>query len=200
MSMLLSIAVVSPAQIEAIRHDPACVADLLDPEPSNPPKASGSGFLSRLFLGRRSPTSQTTPPRPRVLASIPQHDIYDAAQYWHILHFLFTGSAWEGNQPEAFLVTGGTAVGRDLGYGSPRLFTPEELQAIASFLESLTFEQFSSGYNPAKIQASEIYWQPGSTPTEIAADLETLWMVVGEIRDLMFNAARLGNGILVEIY
>ena len=207
MSMLLSIVRLSPTQIEAIRRDPDCVGDLLDlPDPPNSPEESKPGFLlrilSRIFLARRSGTPPRKPSRPRVLATVSESAIYDVDKYWHILHFLFTGTAWEGTQPKAFLASGGSPVGRDNGYGPPRLFAPEELQAISSFLETLTFEEFSRGYTPTSVKNADLYyWQEvGSTQEEIAAELETLWTVVGEIRGFLANAAKQGDGILVEIF
>ena len=203
----MSIVRISPTQVEAIRRDPDCVGDLLDldPDPPDPPEESKPGLLlrilSRIFLARRSGTPPREPSRPRVLAPVPQSDIYDADKYWHILHFLFTGTAWDGTQPRAFLASGGSPVGRDNGYGPPRLFIPEELQAISSFLETLTFEEFASGYISKNVTDTELYyWRPGSTAEERSADLEILWEIVGEIRQFVANAAKHGNGILVDIY
>jgi hypothetical protein len=184
------------------------VGDLLDlPEPHSPPEVSKPGFLSRtlsrIFLARRSDTlpRETFRQRTRELAPVPQSDIYDVDKYWHILHFLFTGTAWEGTQPKAFLASGGSPVGRELGYGPPRLFEPEELQAISSFLETLTFEEFASGYVSESVMDAELYyWRPGSTAEELSADLETLWAIVGEMREFLANTAKHGDGILVEIY
>lgn len=39
---------------------------------------------------------------------------------WHGLHFLFTGTAWEGDPPLNFLVSGGREIGDvDVGYRRP---------------------------------------------------------------------------------
>jgi hypothetical protein len=44
-------------------------------------------------------------------------DELEVDKAWHGLHFLLTGSAWEGSFPLNFIVAGGQEVGDDLGYG-----------------------------------------------------------------------------------
>ena len=50
------------------------------------------------------------------------------------------------------------------------------------------------------ITDADLYWQPGSTPEDRTADLESLWGVVGEIRRFIADGVKQGKGILVEIY
>ena len=197
MSMLASIARISQSDIKAILRDPGCVGDLLDSPET--PEDSKPGFFARIFLGRRSP-SQVRSKRIPKLTALPDTELFDLSGFWHILHFQFTGTAWEGQYPGSFLVSGGAPVGRDLGYGAPRLFNPGEVQAISAFLESLTFEAFSAGYDVKKITDADLYWQPGSTPEDRTADLESLWGVVSEMRRFIADGVKQGNGILVEIY
>jgi hypothetical protein len=197
MSMLASIAQISQTYIDAILRDPGCVGDLLDlPET---PKDSKPGFLERLFFGKRS-SRQVSSKRIPELTALPDDEIFHVDGFWHILHFLFTGTAWEGQYPGSFLVSGGLPVGRDFGYGAPRLFDPGQVQAISEFLGMLTFEEFSVGYDIKNVTDAEIYWQPGSTSDDWIADLESLWGVVGEMRRFIADGVKQGNGILVEIY
>ena len=60
-------------------------------------------------------------------SSYPELDLDKA---WHVLHLLITGNMGDGEGPAEFLMSGGQAVGEDNGYGSPRLFLPEEVAAI----------------------------------------------------------------------
>lgn len=39
------------------------------------------------------------------------HQSVDIDKAWHALHFLFTGTAWEGEMPASFLLVGGAPVG-----------------------------------------------------------------------------------------
>src|SRR5687767_13290253 len=60
----------------------------------------------------------------------------DLDKSWHGLHYLLTGSAWEGEGPQAFLVSGGELI--DLNVRSARIFWPEEVQTIDAALTGLT--------------------------------------------------------------
>lgn len=203
MSMLVSIVRLSPAQIDAIRRDPDCVGDLLDLDPPSSPDESKPGFFSRIFLARRSGAGARKPSRQRtrVLEPVSQSLRYDVDKHWHILHYLFTGTAWEGTHPRAFLASGGSPIGCDRGYGPPRLFVPDELLEISTFLETLTMEVFASGYSLESIKAEALYYgQPGASAEERSAELNALWEGVGEIRQFVAGAAKQGDGILVEIY
>lgn len=197
MSMLGSIYRISPGDIAAIHRDPSCVADLLD-EPE-PPMETKPGFFKRLFFARRSPPPIASCREPE-LARLPEADEFAIDKCWHILHFLLTASAWEGDFPGSFLISGGLTVGRDLGYGSPRLFNPDEVKVILAFLELLTFQAFSAGYDVNKITDAEIYWQPGATAEDRMSDLKYLWELVSEMRQFIAVCVEQGLGILVEIH
>lgn len=192
MSMLLCIARLTPEIVQTLRADPSCVADLLDQgTPATPVKP---GLLARLFARQPAPTP---PPR---LPAVAAADLLDINQHWHILHYLFTGSAWEGEAPAAFLASGGMPIGRDLGYGPPRLFDAASVAAIATFLACLAPEALSRRYDPAAIAAAEIYWTAGTKPGDAAAELATLWDTVIALRDFFAETARHGGNVLVEIY
>jgi hypothetical protein len=197
MSMLGSIYRISQSDIEAIHRDPGCVGDLLDwPEP---PMDTKPGFFERIFFGKRSP-SQVPSKRVPELATLPEADEFDIGTCWHILHFLFTGTAWEGEFPGSFLASGGLPVGRDHGYGPPRLFNPDEVKVILAFLETLTFQEFSAEYDVKKLTDADLYWQPGPTSEERISDLKYLWDLVSEMRQFIADGVNQGNGILVEIH
>lgn len=192
MSMLLSIARLTPATVAAVRADPTLVTDLLDAQLA--PAPAKSGMLGRLF-GRTPPP----PPKPRV-PPVADVDRLDLEQHWHILHYLFTGSAWEGEAPAAFLASGGSPIGRDLGYGPPRLFDAGALAATATWLAGLSPAALAHRYDPAAIAAAEIYWTASASPDDSAAELAMLWETVLGLRDFLAETARRGDSILVEIY
>lgn len=76
---------------------------------------------------------------------------------WHGLHFLLTGDPWGGDGHRAFLLSGGTEQGEDLGYGPARQFDAEEVQEIAQELANLTAEELWSGFDPEAMAAADIY-------------------------------------------
>ncbi len=76
---------------------------------------------------------------------------------WHGLHFLLAGDPWGGDGPRAFLLSGGTEVGEDLGYGPARLFDKNEVQEIAQELKNLTADELWEGFDPEAMAQAELY-------------------------------------------
>ena len=147
MSMLCTIFRVTPTQIAAILDDPHLVADLLDAPEVNLPMQKPKGFFARLFTSsRKSAAPEVKPPRPRKLEVIPDSESFELNKTWHILHYLLTGLTEGGDLPASFIMSGGREIGRDNGYGSPRLLNPEQTQEIATYLKSLSFDEFYGRY------------------------------------------------------
>jgi hypothetical protein len=61
----------------------------------------------------------------------------DVDKAWHAIHFLLTGSAWEGDPPLNFIVIGGSDVGDDLGYGPARGLSSDEVRNLAGALRAI---------------------------------------------------------------
>ena len=105
------------------------------------------------------------------LLSHPQHigDVLDgdeAAQgaetdldkAWHGIHFLLTGSAWEGDEPLCYLITGGQPVGdEDVGYGPARVLRPEEVAQFDAALAAISLDDFCQRFDPTTMMAQHIY-------------------------------------------
>jgi len=88
----------------------------------------------------------------------PRSDCMDLDKTWHAIHYLLCGSAWEGDWPEAFLLTGGEPIGDvDVGYGPARGLTAEETSEVAAALESVPVKVLAARYDGAKLDAAEIY-------------------------------------------
>ena len=87
----------------------------------------------------------------------------DIEKAWHCLHFLLTGTAWEGTPPLDFIVRGGAEIGDiDVGYGPARGFTSAEVTAIAAALEPIAVAELAAGFDTARMEALQIY--PGGRP------------------------------------
>jgi len=84
-------------------------------------------------------------------------DLVDVDKAWHCLHFLLTGTAWEGEPPLDFIVRGGIEVGDDAGYGPARAFGSGELRAIADALDKLPPDALVARFDAAKMDQLEIY-------------------------------------------
>ena len=126
-------------------------------------------------------------------------DLVDVDKAWHCLHFLLTGTAWEGEPPLDFVVRGGAEVGEDLGYGPARAFASSELRAIADALDKLEHRDLVSRFNATKMDELEIY-PPGGWRDVDPNSEERFGYFSGAfdaVRDLARRGRKAGLGLLV---
>ncbi len=192
MSMLCNLYALTPAQIETIESRPEAVGELLGCEPP----AKKVGIIAKLF--GKAPVS---PGRAgHRLEPIPESETFELDKAWHILHFLFSGSAEEGPWPASFILSGGQEVGPDLGYGSPRLLTPKDLSEIASFLQTLSLQGMAATYKADAIRAAKVYWKPSESDDECQRQVEDIWSIMQSLRDFVIHLAQSGRSALIHIY
>jgi hypothetical protein len=98
--------------------------------------------------------------RERVYEVDPPDGYVDVDKAWHCLHFLLTGTAWEGAPPLDFIATGGTAIGdEDVGYGPARVLRATEVAELNTLLEPLPSEVLVRRLDAALTESLEIYPQ-----------------------------------------
>lgn len=121
----------------------------------------------------------------------------DLDKAWHGIHYLLTGTAWEGEAPLNFLLHGGVALGEEDGEEAPpRLFDAAEVRAIDAALGALDADALRARYDPQAMQALDIYpdiWGRGEE------ELDYCLHYFGELRSFMAEAARAGRGVVVFI-
>jgi hypothetical protein len=120
---------------------------------------------------------------------------FDVDKAWHGIHFLLTGSAWEGHPPLNFLVAGGEETGVDTGYGPPRGFSVAEVKEIAKALSSVTVEALRSRYNPQQMQQMEIY--PDIWKREGEEGLSYLLGYFEDMKNFVIGGAEQGEALVV---
>src|SRR5262245_54433470 len=106
MSMIGNLARVTEDARVALHRDPQQIVAYLYGNAASK-KAAKSNLLARLFGSKREepkPESDSAP-------LVPESDRMDIEKAWHELHFLFTGSDWEGDFPNGFLVSCGAPIG-----------------------------------------------------------------------------------------
>jgi hypothetical protein len=82
----------------------------------------------------------------------------DLQKSWHGIHYLLTGSAWEGDPPLDFLVNGGRQVGKiDPDHGPVRAFRADQSRAIYESLSALSPYELRKRFNARDMTAKEIY-------------------------------------------
>lgn len=130
--------------------------------------------------------------------SIPEDDQLDVDKAWHAIHFLLTGSAWEGDFPEGFIVSCGQVVGdEDLGYGPARSFSPSETAAIADLLASISDDDLQSRMDFAAMSAEGIYPDIWGDEYEDDEPGEYVQAYFGTLRTFVGEAKERGLGLLV---
>ena len=87
-------------------------------------------------------------------------DVANLDKAWHGIHYLLTGTAWEGEAPENALVAGGTELpdpDEEWGYGPPRCVDAASAAAFARAVEAISDEELAARFDPADMAAKEIY-------------------------------------------
>ena len=112
--------------------------------------ANGSWF-SRLFKKKSSTKND-------LKEELKTHEDTDLDKAWHGIHYLLTGTAWEGQHPLNFLVSGGAEIGDvDLGYGTARAFMSDAVSEINKALSKIDEETLKARFNPHEMTRLQIY-------------------------------------------
>ena len=137
MAMTATLRRVSAAELHRLRASPAELGALLGEGGEGLPveEVKPRGLLGLLWRFVPITISQVSgsAPASRALAEPNAHQL-DLDKAWHGLHFLFTGTAWEGTEPANFLLSGGIDLGDDESWGPVRGLEPEVVRRIAAFL------------------------------------------------------------------
>lgn len=115
-----------------------------------PPAPSFWGKLFGTKLAAKKVAADTWKPSAKAEA-------FEVGKAWHGIHFLLTGSDWEGAGPLAFVLHGGREIKHDLGYGSPHGFSAAEVQEIAQALAGVDLQTLYDKADPAEFTRLEIY-------------------------------------------
>jgi hypothetical protein len=205
MGMICNLRRVSEADIRRLVDAPHQVKPFLLRQ-DDPATARARGGLLGLLL-RLSPITiervnegSAAEPTPQSLDRQDGEEI-DIDKAWHGLHFLFTGTAWEGEQPASFLLAGGDELGGDeeIGQGPPRALRPERVRQVAAFLTTLSLGELERRYDPAKMTTLEIYpediWARAAAPGK--SPLEYLLEHFDALRAFVTATAGSGDGMIV---
>ena len=112
----------------------------------------------------------------------------DLEGVWEGLHFLLTGTAWEGDEPACYLVRGG----RELGDGEDedvRVLLPADVRRFSEHLATLSRDALALRHDPPRMAALRIRTVP------VAHVLDAF----DELRTYVGDAATAGDGLLVRL-
>jgi hypothetical protein len=200
MGMYMALANVSDATIERLLADPPLVWQILEPDDPNAVAAArerppGPGFFGRL-LRRKAPPPPPAPPPLELQAG--EGDLGpdgDLEKSWQGIHYLLTGTAWEGDPPLNFLLGGGREVDIEIGLGPPRVHTAAETRIIASAFAGIDDAELRRRYAPEEMTRLEIY--PDIWDRDAAAGLEHVLEGAAILRRGLAQAVGQGQGLLI---
>jgi hypothetical protein len=203
MSMILELHTVSDANLARVLADPPLVWKVVSPDDDSlydaaraEAGAGEAGFFRRLF-GR--PARATAPAVDFPLAP-GEVDTIDLDKAWHGIHFMLTGTAWEGEPPLNVLVQGGTVIGEvEVGYGPARGMTAVEVRAIAEALAGIDEAFMRARFDPARMMQLDIY--PGIWDRDPAEDDSFGYCMeyFGALRTFVMRAAERGVGLIISL-
>lgn len=118
----------------------------------------------------------------------------DLDKSWHGLHYLLTGSAWDGESPSGFLVDGGELI--DLDMTSARVFWPKQVADIDEMLASATEDGLRRKFEPKTMMQEQVY--PEIWDRDPRKD-DTLAWLISKFQELkqFVSSARSRGGCLV---
>jgi hypothetical protein len=122
----------------------------------------------------------------------------DLHKSWHVLHYLFTGSDWQGRAPASTLLTGGRETGEDLGYGPARIVSAVDTSAFARFLEELSVDELERRIDLAAMSQLNIYGvSDGSDDTDRDELIEELEHYFPRLQSYVADAASRSHGMAI---
>ena len=127
----------------------------------------------------------------------PRADVLDLAESWHVLHGLFTGSAWDGSRPANTLLTGGHEVGLDLGCGRPRLATALETRAFAQYIAPLCPYRLKSTVDRKRVARTRFYMAEDGLCPDLSELHERVIRDLPALKTYVARAAQHGHGLLL---
>ena len=199
--MYLALYAVSDATIEQLHADPLLAWRIMDPaQPELEAKARADrqprpGLMARFLKGA---TAEPPPPPPPFELAPGEGDLGPAGDFeksWQGLHYLLTGTPWEGEPPLNFLMGGGREL--ELVDGENPLLTHSsaDTRRIADVLIRLSDEEVRARANPAELNRLEIYPEGWNDPDRVEYLLEDF----GRLRETVSTVANRGLGLLVSI-
>jgi hypothetical protein len=200
MAMRLGLLSLSDANITRVLKKPPLAWDLVTPPapaPAPAPEAEEDPPKSkRKKTAAARPSKAKAPATPELATNEGMR--CDLEKSWHGIHYLLTGTAWEGTPPLDFLVEGGRQVGQiDSEHGPLRAFNNEEVRAIYDAISVMGPYELRKRFNPRDMAAKEIYpdiWT--KTPNE-EESLRYLLDNLDRLRGYLRETLDSGFGVIV---
>lgn len=196
----------SEADIRRLRADRSALPDFIEGDAWVPPvrRVQPKGVLGWLLRLTPITIEETDPDAvPPEGAQLVERDSHlDLDKAWQPLHFLLTGTAWEGEEPGCYLVRGGEELIDDdeLGYSSIRALLPEQISRLDEFLRELSHETLRQRFDHERMVALEIYSKPRARDkTDASDEVYYLLEAFDALRSFAAAAAKRGDGAIAYL-
>jgi hypothetical protein len=139
----------------------------------------------------------------------------DLGKAWHAMHYLLTGTAWDGEPPLNFICAGeGTPLGvsederdsceddqdwQEIIGAAPTGFSPKQMQEIHAALSQLDEATIQSRMDPDKLDRESIYPSVWYRPEEKETNRIWLGETFEALKEFIAEAAANGDALIVEL-
>ncbi len=176
MGMVCCIGQITEVDLEQVIQNPKRTELLVnDGEFFEQPKTS---FFKALFSKANKPKDTWKPDL--------KAPVCDLDKAWHGIHFALTGDAEGGEPPLNFIMTGGTAIGDDIGYGPIRILRLNEVKALKQAIEQISLKKFKAKLQVEAFNENDVY--PSSADWVQEELDEWIAPVYEELRDFIIQA------------
>jgi hypothetical protein len=183
MSMLCLVGQISDNDIEKIKVDPKRVELLINEGNYFEEK----GFFKKMFSKKSQADWVPNLNEPKL----------DLDKSWDGINFFLSGNPQGDSFPENFLVTGGTEIGDDYGYGPVRFVSSNYLVDIKNFLDSVSKSDFERKYSAEDLNTNNIYPLFTNWTNE---EINWLTSEFIELKNFIELATKTKKGIYIYIY
>jgi hypothetical protein len=124
---------------------------------------------------------------------------FELGQFWQMLHFLLTGTAWDVDEenPISQAVLGGQEVGPDaFGYGPARFLKPEQVKQIAEALKEVDLVGIRTKYSKEEFVEANLYL---FVADEFEEDVDILVDYLDGLVEFYGEAAERGDAVVAYI-
>jgi hypothetical protein len=203
--MILGLVAVPDADIDRLLADPVLVWRVVSPD--NPElyqqarkAAARPSLFGRLFRGKAPTAAEGGPGAAELAFDAAEGLRTDLEKSWHGIHYLLTGTAWEGGPPLNFLILGGRVVGDiDVGYGPAHALTAAETRSVSDALARLGDEELRGRFDPVAMMKQKIYPEIWDREPDEDDTLEYLMENVGTLREFLAQVVGRNHGLVVYI-
>lgn len=116
---------------------------------------------------------------------------------WHGIHFLLTGSVWEGAEPLCYLVKGGEGIGTEDDWA--RLLRPNQIADWANSLLTISADDLRKRYDPVAMAKADIYPSIWDRVDEEYGNLEYLLDYYEALRSFLERTKKENKGAIISI-